>query len=137
MGTIFPDVEVALRAAIVAGLAGSSNPVASNVTVATIKPAPTVTPYPSRIVVIRSDGAAQKERDITREELVGVNVYANTYGDASNLAALVEAICRSVKAGPIKLIETMMSPTRVDTESTASPEQRYMTLRVTVKASDF
>ena len=139
MDTIFPDVEVLLRTIIVDGLAASTNPVTSDVTVATKKPAASVSPYPSRIVTIRSDGGAQLERDITKVERVGVSVWvggANAYATASTLARIVEAIVRGGAGGSIKLVETVLSPVRVDTEETNTPERRYMTFEVVVKADD-
>lgn len=139
MATIFPDVEILLRTVIVAGLAASTDSVAANVTVATKKPDPSVTPYPSKIVTIRGDGGGQLERDITKVERVGINVYvggSNAYATASNLARLVEAIVRAGVGGAIKRVETSLSPVRVDTDATNTPEQRYMTFEVVVKAAD-
>lgn len=136
MATIFPDIEKLFVSAIKTQLQGSTNPVASNVTVATIKPAADVNPYPARIVTVRADGGSLIERDLTRLERLGVNVYAATYADASELARLVESIVRTVRPNGVKLVETSMSPIRVDTASTTAPEHRYMTFEVTVKASD-
>jgi hypothetical protein len=136
MATIFPDAEKLFISAIKSGLTASSNSVASNVTVSTIKPAADVNPYPQKIVVVRADGGSTLERDLTRLERLGINVYATTYSNASELARLVESIVRSVRPAGVKLVETSMSPTRVDTASTTAPEQRYMTFEITLKASD-
>jgi hypothetical protein len=136
MATIFPDIEKLFVSAIKSGLQASTNPVASSVTVATIKPAADVNPYPAKIVTVRADGGASLERDLTRLERLGINVYASTYGNASELARLVESIVRTVRPSGVKLVETSMSPIRVDTASTTAPEQRYMTFEVTVKAAD-
>jgi hypothetical protein len=133
--TTFPDVEIALRTALVAALAATPGALAANVTVATIKPEPTVKPYPAKLVVIRSDGGSSVERGLTKREMVGVNVYATNYADASNLARLVESLMRGIASGSIKLVETLMFPVRVDTESTSGPQQRYMTFEVVVQAS--
>jgi hypothetical protein len=136
MATIFPDIEKLFVSAIKSGLQASSSSVSSGVTVATIKPAADVNPYPSKIVTVRSDGGATLERDLTRQEMLGVNVYASTYANASELARIVESIVRSARPSGVKLVETSMSPTRVDTASTTAPEHRYMTFEVTLKASD-
>lgn len=136
MATIFPDIEKLFVSAIKTELQGSTNPVASGVTVATIKPAADVNPYPTKIVTVRADGGAMIERDLTRLERLGINVYASTYANASELARLVESIVRTVRPSGVKLVETSMSPIRVDTASTTAPEQRYMTFEVTVKAAD-
>lgn len=129
MGTIFPDVEKVLVAYL--------NQVLSGVTVATVKPAAGTSPYPSKIVTVRSDGGSQRERGITRSELIGVNVYAKTYAGASDLARLVESNIRDAAGvGGIKLVETQLSPTRVVDPSTDTSHQRYMTFSIVTKASD-
>lgn len=130
MGTIFPDVEKALVAFL--------KPLLSGVTVATVKPAAGTSPYPGKVVTVRADGGSQLERGITRSELVGVNVYATSYADASDLARLVEAHVRNAAGvGGIKRVETELSPTRVVDPSTDSSHQRYMTFSVVTKATDF
>jgi hypothetical protein len=134
MATIFPDVEKLIVARLKSALSASSLPYASNVFVATKKPAPDVSPYPARIVTVRADGGMQRVRGITKTERVGLNVYADTYSDASTLALFVESLMRTFNWGDVKLVETVMSPVRVDNE--AVQEQRYMTFELVVKASD-
>lgn len=136
MATIFPDVEKLVVAAIKTGLENDGGDLASGVVVATIKPAANVKPYPSKIVTVRGDGGPQRERNITKSERVGINVFANSYADASSLALLVDSIMRASVSGDIKAVETTMSPVRVNTDSTTAPEQRYMTFEIVVKASD-
>lgn len=136
MATIFPDVEKLLVAAIKSGLTASSAPVSNNVTVATVKPASNLSPYPSKIVTVRGDGGAIKVRDLTRTERIGVNVYATTYANASDLARLVESIVRASAGNEIKHVETVLSPARVAESSTDTSEQRYMTFSVVIKATD-
>lgn len=134
MTTIYPDVEPLLIARIKSGLAALSAPVTSGVTVAVKKPAPDVSPYPTKIVTVRADGGAEISRGLIKSEMIGVNVFASTYKDASELALFVEAIVRASNWGDIKMVETTMSPVRVDNEG--KEEQRYMTFRIVVKASD-
>ena len=133
MATIFPDVEKLLVARLKSSLSTSGQSYASNVTVATKKPGAEVTPYPARIVTVRADGGTSIERGLTKSERVGVNVYAANYSDASSLALLVEALMRTFNWGDIKLVNTSMSPVRVDNDG--KEEQRYMTFEIVVKAS--
>jgi hypothetical protein len=140
--TIFPDLELLVVARLQAAL--NDNPLTSNVRVSTKKPPATVKPYPLKIVTIRSDGASQIERGLMREESLGVNVYvdtANAYADANQLAAIVEALLRNIAGGPIKLVENILSPTRVSNpganEALQTEEQRFMTFNVVLKANNF
>jgi hypothetical protein len=130
---IFPDVEKILVAALKTAIEAREESYAQNVHISTIKPAPDVNPYPSRIVTIRSDGGPLKT-DVSKLERIGVNVYATTYADASDLSRLVEAIFRSLTGEYIKLVEIILSPVRVDEMSTE--EVRYMTLELVVKGTD-
>lgn len=133
MATIFPDVEKLLVSRLKDSLQASTKSYASSVTVATKKPGPEVSPYPARIVTVRSDGGSSIERGLTKSERVGVNVYAANYSDASSLALLVDALMRTFNWGDIKLVNTSMSPVRVDNDG--KEEQRYMTFELVVKAS--
>lgn len=134
MATIFPDVEKLLVARLKSLLSASTNPVAANVWVATSKPPADLSPAPTKIVTIRNDGGGDTERGLIRAESVGINVYAETATIASDLSRLVEALLRSTVWGDVKLIETDMSPMRVP--NSGPQEQRYMTLTITVKASN-
>lgn len=134
MATIFPDVETLVIARLVDYLALNSNPVTDGVAVAAVKPAPDETPYPARIVTVRSDGASMLIRGITRSERIGINVYAATYGDANSLSRIVESIMREIAWGDIKLVETVSAPVRISNDS--KEEQRYMTFDLVVKATD-
>ena len=130
---IFPDVEKILVAALKASLLTRDEAYAQNVHVSTKKPAPDFSPYPSKIVTIRSDGGPLKT-DVTKLERVGINVYANAYDVASDLSKLVEALMRSLTGDYIKLVEIILSPVRVDEMS--EEEVRYMTLELVVKGSN-
>ena len=132
--TIYPDIESLIVARLKSGLSALSNPVASGVTVAVKKPAPDVSPYPAKIVTVRADGGPEISRGLIKSEMIGINVFAGSYKDASDLARYVESIVRASNWGDIKMVETTMSPVRVDNEATE--EQRYMTFRIVVKASD-
>lgn len=130
---IFPDVEKVLVAAIKSELSARTESYAQNVTVATKKPASDVTPYPSRIIVIRSDGGPKVDW-VRKIERIGITIWANTYADASNLARLIEALSVTLTNDGIKLSSVVLSPTRIDE---AGPQEcRYMTLELIVKGSD-
>jgi hypothetical protein len=133
MATIFPDVEKLVVARLTSSLSAMSGAMTSGVVVATVKPAAGVKPYPTKIVTVRSDGGSMMVRGLTKAERLGVNVWANTYANASGLALVVEALMRAMPWGDIKLVETITSPIRVDNEG--PQEQRYMIFEVFVKAS--
>ena len=128
---IFPDVEKVLVADIKTKLTARSESYTNGVTVATIKPAPDVSPYPTKIVVIRSDGGPELDH-VRKLERISVLVYANTYSDASNLARMVQALFRTTTGEDIKQVTAVLSPVRVDEEG---PQQaRYMTFEIITKA---
>lgn len=133
MATIFPDVEKLLVSRLKSSLQSSTQSFTSNTVVATKKPAPDVSPYPSRIIVVRADGGLELVSGLTKTERIGVNIYAENYSVASDLARLVEAWMRTYNFGDIKRVETTMSPVRVNNEG--KEEQRYMTFELVVKAS--
>jgi hypothetical protein len=133
MATIFPDVEKLVVARLASSLSALSGAATNGVVVATVKPAAGVKPYPAKIVTVRADGGAQKERGLTKSERMGVNVFSNTYANASSLALIVESLMRSNVWGDIKFVETVLSPVRVDNDG--PQEQRYMVFEVVVKAS--
>jgi len=130
---IFPDVEKVLVAAIAAELSSRSEPVAANVHVSTIKPSPQKTPYPSKIITLRSDGGTHLDH-VRRMERLGLSIFADTYAEASELARLVEAVVRTLTGNEIKLINVVSSPIRIDEKS--DQEHRYMTLEIITKGSD-
>jgi hypothetical protein len=130
---IFPDIEKVLVAAIKSELLTRTETYAQNVTVATKKPAPDLSPYPSRIIVIRSDGGPKVDW-VRKIERVGISIWADTYSDASNLARLIEALSVTLTSDGVKLSRVVLSPTRVD--EAGPQEARYMTLELIVKGSD-
>ena len=134
MPTIFPDIEPILLTGISNGLEAHSESVANNVFVSVKKPDPGNTPYPEKIVTVRSDGGAPAHRDLVRRERIGVNVYAKTYKDASDLARIVDSILRSFSGSGVKLVQSVMSPVAV--ANNGSEEQRYATYEVVVTATD-
>jgi hypothetical protein len=129
---IFPDIEKVLVAAIKAELSLRTESYAQNVHVSTIKPAADKTPYPARIITIRSDGGPKLDW-VRKIERIGINVWANTYCDASNLARLIEALSVTLTGDEIKLSTVSLSPTRIP--EAGPQEARYLTLELIVKGS--
>lgn len=129
---IFPDVEKTFVTGLTSALLDRVEAYAEDVYVATIKPAPDYTPYPSRIVTIRSDGGSELE-EVTRKERVAVTVWCDTYADASDLSRLVAALSKSLTGTDIKAVKLALSPVRVDEKG--SQECRYMVFEVIVKGS--
>lgn len=135
MATIFPDVEILLVSRLKGTQETSTDPIWEDVVIATIKSHTTGSNYPDKLVIVRSDGGTTRQRGLVKTERVGISVYAADYASASNLARLVESHMRTYNYGDIKLVETILSPTRVEEKSTDTDEKRYITFEVTVKAS--
>jgi len=132
MTTIYPDIEQLLIGRISDALNQSGEDVAADVVVSVKKPAANVTPYPEKIVTVRSDGGFDEERNIVRREAVGINVYAADYKTANDLVRLVEAIVRGLAGGEIKLVEISLSAVRVD--NPAQEEQRFFTASIVTQS---
>jgi hypothetical protein len=129
---IFPDVEKVLVAGLKAALKERKELCTHGVEISTIKPAPDKKPYPKRIIVIRGDGGPELD-DVRKIERVGVNIWADNYADASDLARITEALMKQLTGAEIKKVEIILSPVRVDEEG--PQEHRYLTLEVTTKGT--
>lgn len=134
-GTIYPDLESVLVAKLKALFTASTRPITNDVTISTKKPPSDVKPYPTKIVTVRADGGPDLERNIMREEAIGVNIYASTYKNANELALTTDAFLRQINGSGIQLIENLLSPVRVDNPRDEE-EQRFMTYSVVLKAAD-
>lgn len=133
MTVIFPDIEKVLVAGLKSALAGRDEPVAQNVYVATKKPAPDYTPYPSKMVVVRADGGPQLD-DVRKTERIGINIWCDNYADANELSYLVAALMKTLTGDSVKFVNMVLSPIRIDEASTE--EHRYSTFELIVKASE-
>jgi hypothetical protein len=129
---IYPDTEKVLVAALQGLLDGRSESIAADVHVSTIKPPSDLTPYPSKTVVIRSDGGADLDH-VRRLDRISVNIWAPNYSDANELARLVASLIRDVTGDAIKNVRLVLHPVRVDEEG--PDEHRYLTAEVVVKAT--
>lgn len=125
MAIIFPDIEKALVAYLKTCLG-------SSVYVATKKPAADAT-QPSKVVVVSATLSSEKER-VTRYGGVVVDVYANTYADASALGYLTESYLRDCTTGGIKKVMIITGPVRLGDET--EQEKRSISAEVVVKAID-
>jgi hypothetical protein len=132
MSVIFPDPVKTIVSGLVAALEARTEPVASEVYVATKMPPASLVPYPSKIVTIRSDGGPKLD-EVRQFIRIGVNVYADTYADASELAYLVDALAEDLRGEQIKMVTTVLSPTRVPEDS--EQEHRYLTWEIITKGS--
>ena len=135
MTTLYPDLELLFVAKLKDAFQASNHPITNGVHISTKKPPPDFTPYPTKIVTIRSDGGPDLERDIMKEEAIGINVYTLDYAEANTLALVTNALMRSIRGDGIKLVETLLSPVRVDNPR-EQEEQRFMTFSVVSKATD-
>lgn len=133
MTVIFPDIEKVLVAALKTALLARDEPIAANVYVATKKPAPDYSPYPSKMVILRADGGPQLD-DVRKTERIGVNVWCDTYANANELSYLVAALMKTLTGDSVKYVNMVLSPIRIDEASTE--EHRYMTFELVVKASN-
>lgn len=105
---IFPDIEKVVVSGLATLLAARSETVAQDVKVATIKPAPDVSPYPSKMIVVRGDGGPKLDH-VRKMERLGLTIWADTYADASSLARLVEALVSDLTGDEIKYVNVVLS----------------------------
>lgn len=130
---IFPDLEKTIVNGLQSLLDGRTEPMATDVYVATKKPPTDFTPYPEKIVTIRDDGGADLD-SVRRLSRIGINVWATEYATASGLAHLINALKDDLLGDEIKMIQTNLSPTRLPEES--QEEHRYLVWEVVVKATN-
>lgn len=128
MAIIYPDIETVLVAHL-------SESLGNGVRVGTIK-TPADQPQPSNQVVVTVAYAGDKEpSQVLKFAGVVLDIYADTYEDASGLALQAEAALRNaIVAGPIKFVEIIAGPIRVAEET--SQQRRSISAEVTVKGTD-
>lgn len=130
---IFPDLEKTIVNGLQSLLDGRTEPMATDVYVATKKPPTDFTPYPEKIITVRDDGGADLD-GVRRLSRIGINVWATDYATASGLAHLINALKDDLVGDEIKWIKTNLSPTRLPEES--QEEHRYLVWEVVVKATN-
>jgi hypothetical protein len=93
---LFPDAVAWAVTYLGPALAARVEPFADDVTVRSQAPREDATdpaPVPGRVVTIRDDGGP--DRDLTKVNSLGVNVWADTEEEAGDLARLVAALLRA------------------------------------------
>lgn len=126
---IFDDVEMLVTTYVRAALALRVEPYTTGVKVGVTVP----NPRPTRLVTVRRDGGPRL--DVVRESArIGVNVWAGTEQDASDLARLVRALLWAMPDGkPVTKVTELSGPSPVAEDSGA---RRYLTFELLVKGSE-
>lgn len=125
-----PDVALWFTGWLRAQLAARPEPVAANVFVSDETP----NPRRDRMVIIRRDGGIRRDY-VVEDPSIGVNVWAKTKKDCSDVAHLVQALMVSAEAeGPIVTVRSVFGPSTIPDES--GQPRRYMTFDVTVRCQE-
>lgn len=130
MAVVFPDVEKLLVAHLQATLNARYG--SGVVRVATKKAPAETTPYPSREVVVAAQYQGVRE-NVLQEVTAVVDIYANTYENASDLALVTGALIVTISRDYIKRAVVTVGPIRLLEDSTQ--EKRTLSVDLTVKGS--
>jgi len=110
---VFTDLEAWAVTYLVAALAARAESYASGVTVSNRVPEA----LPARLVTVRDDGGPRSPT-VTKTSSLGVNVWASSAADATDLARLVVALLeQSAGSGPVKGSTATSGPYRVPEQS--------------------
>ena len=129
MSILFPDVEPMIVAHLKSRLGLVGFP---NAYVATYKAEPN---NPQTVEVVVNVSYGREIEPMLREASLLVNVFADSYKDANEVALFVAAALDSVKGDPIKLVELALGPTRIANEGLQ--EQRSISLDLVIKGTNF
>lgn len=125
MAVLFPDVEKTVVAYLKANLPNGTF-------VATKKPAPDAQqPEKQVIVSVAYNGENQQ---VLKYASLTLEVFADTYSDASALGLLVESKIRGIADDPIKKATVMLGPVRVAEDS--EKERRMIDVELIVKGEN-
>lgn len=124
----FPDIEPE----IVVGLTDYLND--NGIRVATRKKAPGSTEPDRQVIITVTLANERTDTPLLRYAGVVIDVFANDYLTASNLAYQVEAGLRSLTGEHIKRVSMTAGPTRIGEES--GQEHRAISAEVVVQAYD-
>lgn len=124
----YPDIEPEIVAGLVSWLDNMT------VRVATRKKPPTDTEPSSQVIVTVAYSNEKPETPLLRYAGVVIDVFANDYAAASELAYQVEAGLRSLSGGNIKKVSITAGPSRIGEES--GQEHRAISAEVVVQAYD-
>lgn len=120
----YPDIEKTLVSHL-------QNSLGSGVYVATKKPAPDIeADVPTSQVVVNVAYSNEKEV-VTRYAGVVLDIYAEDYATASNLAFITEGYLRTVVGDQIKKVEVLVGPVRVTEDG--EQERRSISAELVVK----
>jgi len=126
-GIVWPDIEAAFITYMKAMLAARPESYASGVTVSNKMP----TTRPARAVIVRDDGGPALG-DVRAVARIGVNVWAATPADTSDLAALVVALIAAWPNGAPVIAASVNRPYPVQDES--GQTVRYLTAELTIRS---
>jgi hypothetical protein len=128
-GIIWPDIEAAFITYMKAALAARPESFASGVTVSNAMPAT----RPPRAVIVRDDGGPPLG-DVRAVARLGIQVWAMTAADCTDLAALVTALVNDWPDGTPVVKATATRGYPVPDES--GQHQRYLTAEVWVRGTN-
>lgn len=130
MAVIFPDIEMILVSFLTGALADITEPIAANVRVGTKKLPPEMNAS-KEVVLIGSYNDTLDQ--VRRSATVTVDVYADSYEVASELALLVAALVTLCNENGVKRSIVSLGPVR---QSNDGPqEKRSMSVDLIVKGS--
>lgn len=125
---IFPDAEAWAIGYLKPALAARTEPFASGVTVTNKAPKT----MPARLVTVRDDGGPRLD-DVRKVASIGVNVWAASMADVSDLARLVAALLEAAPgSGPVVAHLSTSGPYPVAEEASEKPH-RYLSVDLSVR----
>lgn len=125
---VFPDVEAWAIAYLKAALTARPEPFTTSVVVTNKAPAS----MPARLVTVRDDGGPRLD-DVRKVVSVGVNVWAASLADVSDLARMVAALLETSPGdGPVVAHLSTSGPYPVAEEATEKPH-RYLSVDLSVR----
>lgn len=125
---VFPDVEAWAITYLKAALTARAESYAGSVTV--VRKAPAT--MPARLITVRDDGGPRLD-DVRKVASVGVNVWAATAADCSDLARMVAALLESAPGdGPVVAHLSTSGPFPIADEASEKPH-RYLSVDLSVR----
>lgn len=129
MAVIFPDIEKVVVAYLASALSATAY---SGTRVATKRAQPDQA-QPSRQVIINA--AYNAERDfVLKSATLTIDVYADDYASASELALLIESLIRGIVGSPIMQATVLLGPVRRSDDT--KQELRSIDVALVVKGSN-
>lgn len=126
MPILYPDIEQTLVSYFNTALDGE------NVRVAT-KHSPPGQSTPAKQLVITVSYGAETDQRVTKDATATIEVYSDSYADASSLALLVDALVRDCVGEEIKKAEVRLGPVR--TTEVSGQEKRSLDVALVVKGT--